>query len=279
MSDQSILVSIIAPCYMQAEFLAETLDSVLSQTYPNWECIIVNDGSPDNTEEIALKYVQKDARFKYLYKENSGVSDTRNVGIKQSKGEYILPLDADDKIDSTYIEKALNVFDHNPETKLVYCQAELFGVETGLWDLPKYNYQQLLRYNQIFCSCIYRRKDYDKTNGYNTNMTYGNEDWDFLISLLSPTDIVYQIEQPLFYYRIKKTSRNKEVTDKLSQMILQMMLNHADLYKDSMDLMVNYWAEGVDYKEECRKVHASYAYRLGKFLLKPFSFIRKHISR
>ena len=279
MSDQSSLVSIIVPCYMQAEYLAETLDSVLSQTYPKWECIIVNDGSKDNTEEIASKYVQKDARFKYLYKENSGVSDTRNGGIKHSKGEYILPLDADDKIDSTYIEKALNVFAHNPETKLVYCQAELFGIETGLWSLPKYNYHQLLRFNHIFCSCIYRRKDYDKTDGYNTNMVYGNEDWDFLLSLLSPTDIVYQIDQSLLYYRIKKTSRNKEVTYKFSQMILQMMLNHADLYKDSMDLMVNYWAEDIDYKEECRKIRSSYAYRLGKFLLRPFSFIRQHISK
>ena len=110
-------------------------------------------------------------------------------------------------------------------------------------------------------------------------MVYGNEDWDFLLSLLSPTDIVYQIDQSLFYYRIKKTSRNKEVTYKFSQMILQMMLNHADLYKDSMDLMVNYWAEDIDYKEECRKIRSSYAYRLGKFLLRPFSFIRHRISK
>lgn len=255
---------------MQAEFLAETLDSVLSQTYPNWECIIVNDGSPDNTEEVALGYEQKDSRFKYFYKVNGGLADARNFGIKHSKGEYVLPLDSDDKIDSTYIEKALNVFDHNPETKLVYCQAELFGIETGLWDLPKYNYQQLLRYNHIFCSCVYRRKDYDKTKGYNTNMTYGYEDWDFLISLLSPTDLVYQIEEPLFFYRTKEVSMITKLSGKASQMILQMMFNHADLYKDSMDLMVNYWAEGVDYKEECRKVRSSYAYRLGKFLLKPF---------
>lgn len=279
MSDQSSLVSIIVPCYMQAEYLAETLDSVLSQTYPNWECIIVNDGSRDNTEEVASKYVQKDARFKYLYKENGGLADARNFGILHSCGVYILPLDSDDRIGPTYIEKAMNVFDKNPETKLVYCQAELFGIETGLWNLPKYSYQQLLRFNHIFCSCIYRRKDYDKTEGYNTNMLYGYEDWDFLLSLLSLGDIVYQIEESLFFYRTKKVSMITKLTSNHSQMILQMMLNHADLYKDSMDLMVNYWAEDIDYKEECRKIRSSYAYRLGKFLLRPFSFIRQHISK
>ena len=279
MSDQSSLVSIIVPCYMQAEYLAETLDSVLSQTYPNWECIIVNDGSRDNTEEVASKYVQKDARFKYLYKENGGLADARNFGILHSCGVYILPLDSDDRIGPTYIEKAMNVFDKNPETKLVYCQAELFGIETGLWNLPKYSYQQLLRFNHIFCSCIYRRKDYDKTEGYNTNMLYGYEDWDFLLSLLSLGDIVYQIEESLFFYRTKKASMITKLTSNHSQMILQMMLNHADLYKDSMDLMVNYWAEDIDYKEECRKVRSSYAYRLGKFLLRPFSFIRHRILK
>lgn len=74
-------VSIIVPCYKQAEFLPETLDSVLSQTYSNWECIIVNDGSPDNTEEIAKIYQSKDTRIKYLFKNNEGIAIARNTGI------------------------------------------------------------------------------------------------------------------------------------------------------------------------------------------------------
>ena len=75
------LVSIIVPCYNQAQYLPETLDSVLAQTYPYWECIIVNDGSPDNTEEIAKHYCEKDSRFKYVYKENGGLSSARNVSL------------------------------------------------------------------------------------------------------------------------------------------------------------------------------------------------------
>lgn len=73
------LISVIVPCYNQAQYLDECLQSVLDQTYQNWECIIVNDGSPDNTEEIALRWTKKDSRFRYLKKENEGLSSARNL--------------------------------------------------------------------------------------------------------------------------------------------------------------------------------------------------------
>ena len=85
----NILVSIIVPCYNQAHFLDEALQSVLSQTYTNWECIIVNDGSPDNTENIAEKWLAVDSRFKYIKKDNGGLSSARNIGIKMSKIEQV----------------------------------------------------------------------------------------------------------------------------------------------------------------------------------------------
>ena len=88
-------VSIIVPCFKQAMYLPETLDSVLLQTYSNWECIIVNDGSPDNTDEVVERYVNQDTRFKYVKQQNRGLSTARNIGIERSRGEYILPLDAD----------------------------------------------------------------------------------------------------------------------------------------------------------------------------------------
>ena len=101
--NSSPLVSIIIPCYNQAKFLQETLQSVNHQTYSNWECIIINDGSPDNTEEIALEWCYKDVRFKYFKKENGGLSSARNFGILHARGDLILPLDADDKISKNYL--------------------------------------------------------------------------------------------------------------------------------------------------------------------------------
>ena len=101
------LISVVIPAYNAEQFLDETLESVLSQTYENWECIIVNVGSTDNTEEIAKKWCEKDTRFRYFYKENSGTSDTRNLGIKKARGEYIAFLDADDLYMPNFLEVCL----------------------------------------------------------------------------------------------------------------------------------------------------------------------------
>ena len=99
------IVSIIIPCYNHAQYLDVTLSSVINQTFSNWECIIVNNGSEDDTKIIAAKWCEKDSRFKYVEQENKGVSAARNKGIRISKGEFILPLDADDYIVETFLEK------------------------------------------------------------------------------------------------------------------------------------------------------------------------------
>jgi glycosyltransferase involved in cell wall biosynthesis len=228
------LVSIIVPCYNQAHFLTDALDSVLAQSYLNWECIIVNDGSPDSTEEIAKLYCEKDSRFNYLFKDNGGLSSARNAGITKSSGKYILPLDADDRIGEKYLEEAVTVLDGHKEVKLVYCKAEFFGRETGIWSLHKYNYFEILLGNMIFCSALFRRKDFDKTKGYNINMLYGWEDWDFWISLLNPSDEVYCIPKIHFYYR----RRNDSMVDyldkhKAAEMRIQIYLNHIKKYTEA----------------------------------------------
>lgn len=92
------LISVIVPCYNQAQYLEECLQSVLDQTYQNWECIIVNDGSSDDTEEIANKWSKNDERIKYIYKENEGLSSARNLGVKISLGEFIYFIDSDDSL-------------------------------------------------------------------------------------------------------------------------------------------------------------------------------------
>lgn len=93
------LISIVVPCYNQAQFLTETLESVYNQTYTNWECLIINDGSLDNTEDIALEWCARDKRFKYFKKENGGLSSARNFGIQKSYGHWIQFLDSDDLLE------------------------------------------------------------------------------------------------------------------------------------------------------------------------------------
>ena len=278
---QMPLVSIVVPCYKQAEYLAETLDSVLAQTYQNWECIIVNDGSPDNTEEIANGYIAKDNRFKYVWKENGGLSSARHSGILNSEGEFVLPLDADDLIAPTYLEKAMDHFYRFPETKLVYCKADKFGKENGYWDLEAYDYEKFIWNNCIFCTAMFRRADYDQTHGYNVNMIHGYEDWDFWLSLLKKEDLVYRIGEVLFHYRTKERSMLTELSKKYKEdTLIQICKNHPEIYSPYYERIVEYHnrLEEIEIlQQELERTRSSRAFRFGKLLSKPFSWLKNHL--
>lgn len=246
------MVSIIVPCYNQGDYIAETLDSVLNQTVSDWECIVVNDGSTDNSESVILKYQEKDSRIKYIYKENSGVSATRNVAISASMGEFILPLDSDDKISNDYLELALKAFKSNPELKLVYCWARMFGEKNCDWDLIDYSYQQLILGNMIFCSAMFRKSDFLKSAGYDEEMKFGFEDWAFWIEFLDPDSKVYRIPKVCFYYRIKEESRNVDVNkqyDKKLDMYDRIFLRNYQKYVREANPLIlnekNHMAEGL----------------------------------
>ncbi len=207
------LVSIIIPCYNQAEYLPEALGTVIKQTYVNWECIVVNDGSKDNTKEVTKEWLIKDNRFSYIEINNKGVSNARNIGIEAAKGIFILPLDADDKISFDYIELALKEFKKDTSLKVVYGNAERFGIIKGLWKLKGFTLKNLAQSNMIYCSALFKKTDWEKVGGYDTNMIHGLEDWEFWIALLKNGGGVKQIDKIVFYYRIKKVSRNKEFDD------------------------------------------------------------------
>lgn len=199
MTNQS-LISVIVPCYKQAHFLPETLQSVLNQTYSNWECIIVNDGSPDQTEQVAQEWCSKDNRFKYIKKENGGLSSARNAGIAVCKGEYILPLDSDDKIQPIYLEKINKAFYDNPELKLVGSRIQFFGTNNTEYFLPHYSYKKQLVQNCFVCCSSFKKVDWERIQGYDEQMK-SFEDWEFWIRLLDDKSEVYKIPEILFLYR------------------------------------------------------------------------------
>ena len=101
------LVSIITPCYNCAKFISQTIDSVLAQTYTNWELIIVNDGSVDESSTIIKGYIEKDPRITCIEQANSGSAESRNMAIKLSSGDYLDFLDADDIWHIDYLEKMI----------------------------------------------------------------------------------------------------------------------------------------------------------------------------
>lgn len=114
-------VSVIVPSYNYGHLISETLDSVLSQTYQDWECIIVDDGSTDNTRQVVEKYVKPNGRFKYLHQKNKGLAGARNTGILNASGEYIQLLDADDLLHPEKIRFQLD-FCLNQKSLISYCE-------------------------------------------------------------------------------------------------------------------------------------------------------------
>lgn len=235
-SEKAPIISVVIACYNQGIYLSDALNSLEKQTFQNWEGIIVNDGSTDGTEEIALEYVKKDERFKYVFQENGGVSKARNIGAAQALGTYILPLDADDKLEETYIEKALSHFTHHPETLLVYCQWGFFGEATNHSQVSYKGYAKLLVNNEIFCSSVFRKSDMLRIGGFDEDMHLGLEDWEFYIRLLDEQSIVYQIQEPLFFYRIKAISKNVTAAQNIAEVenyIYQKHIRRYSLYYGS----------------------------------------------
>lgn len=123
------LVSIIIPTYNRAHLIVETLDSILAQTYENWECIIVDDGSMDNTNEVVEKFVMRDSRFQYHYRpshKSKGANVCRNYGFELSKGKYIQYLDSDDYISSNKIENQVNLLENYDINTIAICKWQFF---------------------------------------------------------------------------------------------------------------------------------------------------------
>jgi len=114
-------VSVIVPCYNQGRYLADALSSVLTQTYRNWECIIVNDGSTDNTRQVALDFVSRDSRFRYLEQRNRGLAGARNRGLREMRGTRVQFLDSDDAIAPEKLQLQLEAAASVAGLCVVYC--------------------------------------------------------------------------------------------------------------------------------------------------------------
>lgn len=250
----SSLVSIIIPCYNHAHYLKEAIESVLASTYENVEIIVVNDGS---TSEESIEIFKKFSmpKTKIIHQDNQGPSTARNTGIKNANGKYILPLDADDKINKNYIRKAVELLENNENIGIVGPKTELFGAQQGVFELSKYKFPDILTGNCLVCSCMYRFEDWQKIGGYNSNMTEGWEDWDFWLSLIELGREVHQFNEVMFYYRIHDVSRNSELVDeKKTKMTEQLIKNHIDLYLQNKKQLISLLAGNIDETTTSKKL-------------------------
>ena len=277
----SKLVSIIVPCYNQAHFLGESLQSVLNQTYSNWECIIVNDGSQDNTKSIADSWCNNDKRFKYLEKTNGGLSSARNAGITISKGEYILPLDADDILHESFLSTLVPELNNDDSLAIVSCYSKFFfkNKENIVHELKPIGttYHALLFENCLIATSLYRKQCWEDVGGYDETMKKGFEDWEFWLAITKQGWTFKIVEEFLFYYRKQKQSMLIDTLEnhRISNM-KYLFKKHEDVYLKHHDKTVDYLLYLLKKNEEtASKLRKSTPYKIAKLLAKPFNLFKK----
>lgn len=230
-------VSVIIPCYNQGQYVDEAVDSVLAQTFQDFEIIIINDGSTDKITNKKLENYNR-PKTKVIYTINQGLSAARNNGIKESVGEYILPLDADDKIGDTFLEKAVVELGKSDNFKAISFGVQFFG-EVNTQTTPKGgSILNFLHYNNTTACSLYRRSDYYKVGGYNEAMISGYEDWDYWLRLLKDGGEIKILPDILFFYRKKNDSMLINTEKKHIEIYSTLIKNNIDIFKQNCEYII-----------------------------------------
>lgn len=279
------LVSIIVPCYNQAHFLQDSLQSVLKQKYSHWECIIINDGSPDNTEIVAKKWCERDNRFQYVEKSNGGLSSARNVGISVAKGDFILPLDADDILHSDYLIKIVPVLEQNRELGIVSCYTRFFKntIADSFYELkPQGDRTIYLHYvNQLIATSLYRKECWSAVGGYDETMKKGFEDWEFWLNVTKQGWNFKILPEFLFYYRKAQQSMLTQTIKSDAEDVKQYIFTkHKELYiKDFDNCMEVLFYELKVQKKGHDRYKNSIEYKIGKGIMKPYRMLQNWLNK
>lgn len=225
-------VSVVIPCFNQAAFLTEAVESVLAQTFSDWEVVIVDDGSPDETADVATRLIEGSPgqRIRMIRQANVGLAGARNAGIAAALGRYILPLDADDLLGPSMLRRMVDLLESDRTISIVYSDYELFGARSGPVQTGSWSTDSMCEANQFAYCSLYRRDVWEAVGGYNPNMVTGYEDWDFWIGAVRRGFGARRIREPLFRYRVRPDGMLARA--KLQDAVLraQLRTNHPALF-------------------------------------------------
>lgn len=227
----SPLVSIVIPCFNQAQFLAEAVNSALAQTYEDIEIIVVDDGSSEPESQAILSTFHA-LKTQVIRQENKGVQAARNTGIRKARGLYILPLDADDIIEPGYLAAAVPVLEQSDSIGIVTCNARFFGAANKFWKLPECSLENMLRENCIHITSLFRKSDWEAVGGFDESLRHAYEDYDFWLSLFSLGKKAHRLDEVLFHYRKHEGSVNAtwDMATK-HEALACIFAKHIDLYR------------------------------------------------
>ena len=223
-------VSIVIPVYKKEDYLAETLESILAQTHKNLDIILLNDGSPDGCPAICESYASSDTRIRYVDKKNSGVVDTRNIGLGMARGALIIPFDADDIMPADFVATLVQAAQSNPDVTVFAPGARACGAREGDIMFSSHELPALLYRNGLPNSCAFRKSALNTIPGYNPTMLDGLEDWDFWLYFVEQNQRIMRVPEAFYFYRVMLGSRNNMSPRARNRLKHQLIKNHPKLY-------------------------------------------------
>jgi len=222
------LVSIVIPAYNPAGYLLEALASAAAQTHANTEIILVNDGS-DRPESQAILGQAAKLAGTYLEQPNRGLGAARNAGFGAARGEYVVPLDADDRLENIYIAECLAVL-RSSDAAFAYTDFQVFGTTRFEEHPGEYNLYRLLDRNYLSYAALMRKADWADAGGYDERMR-GYEDWEFWLRLGARGRFGRYIPKPLFGYRKHGPSLYQEALAHHAELTEYIRSRHPELYQ------------------------------------------------
>lgn len=278
------LVSIIVPCYNQSQYLTEALESIYNQTFTNWECLIIDDGSIDNTAEIAKSFVDKDSRIIYFFKENGGVSSTRNLGLEKANGKYIQFLDCDDVLDIRKLELSIKELELNKNNniEIVISNFRMFTDEVKVssppfcvlnpeyFNLEGFLYQWNIGFS-LQMQCGFFDAVLFKNIRFPENLS-AQEDWVVWVTLFKTGCKAVFIDKPLAYYRINPNSRMSTlgIDDNKTKVLesFKSILTNEEYYNFTFTLISRIYQSNEDVKKRLKELRNSNTYQAGLMIKK-----------
>ncbi len=232
-------ISVIVACYNQEDYIVECLDSIMAQTFTDFEVIVVNDGSHDKSPQIVADYIKKvpGNKIRLLNQENQGVVAARNNAINMAEGTYILPVDGDDMLTPEALERLYGAM--IADRGDVICGVTQFtGARQSVMELPEpSNDHDFLAQNPIICSALYKKSDWVKYNGYDPCMKKGLEDWEFWLNFAEDNQRFHRVNYITYLYRILPSSRNHTIHEStLEELLTYMSTKHEKLVQKRKSL-------------------------------------------
>ena len=204
-------VSVVIPCYNLGAYVGEAVESVLAQTYQDFEILVLDDGSTDQATIGVLDALDR-PKTTVFRTSNRGLSGARNFLVARARGEYLCALDADDRLHPHYLARTLEMMESDPGIGFVSTRMQMFGAETHKWpDDTRCDLETLLCHDPVHCAALVRRSTVQAAGGYDEQMV-GNEDWDLWISILESGLPGVILDDVLFFYRRRPGSMSYQVT-------------------------------------------------------------------